>query len=441
VRSRLLALAGRVESTDADTHRTDVFTLEGYACSNPLVLDRLMWSLVILTWAVLAVRTWPGLRAHWRSYSRGATASASSARHDAFVSMAAHVAAYVSVFARLAASLIRVSTEWTFGVNWQPTVAVLIWYFLQVPVAVVANHQLLKALLAGALKSPSVERRLLHLDNVLGWTASAVMLGANGGTLVVGLFVERGPTVTRVGLAVLRNVAVAFPFLHVIVRGRVIRRTLEDLRSSLVGSSAVDTDGRHAHVQRLEIVIDQMDKTQRSMVRVAIPVLVCCVMFSVVPQLYVVNYVFLTMMTILTSFGSHVLFTWTRNRDSGASGSGTGADGAVAPGSHGHVATAERTHAAFSSQPLAASPVASPAGDYYGITIQRRLLQGRGTACRDSGAHCTSQTELRVRGTACRDDGAHCTAQSEGVGVVVVAGVRRTASRAAFPEKTLSYSA
>ena len=325
------------------TGRSDVFTAEGYACHNPIVLDKLSWAFVVVAWVVLLWRTWPAFVHHVRQYQAEAAALRKNGRtqpYDAKRSLAAHAGLMATMPLMIWASIHRVASVENFGVDIPVTIPLMLWYVFHIPGQHIVNHLVFKSVANGAFRSHQ-QNAIVRLDDKIGmrfvWVTTAMQVVL----LIAGLILPVGPTVARIILVILRSVVLIFFVATQYIRSVVIRRRIKELmaittsnsnnhnnhgsdKNSASASSPRASSPRNpgtanastpesAQNEKLAAVLRHLETNQKSAQVFIVVFVVLGVVFSL-PWLITFSYVYLGFVLVIGTSSAHVVYVFSPQR-------------------------------------------------------------------------------------------------------------------------------
>ena len=295
------------------TGRSDTFTADGYACHNPLALDKLAWSLVALAWLVLLVKTWPSFLKHVKTHRAETSTLRKAGRahsFDAKRSMAVHVTLMLTMPLMVWASIHRAASSENFGVDVGVTIPLMAWYLLHFPSVHTVNHLVFKSLARGAFKSQN-DDAIVKLDDRVGMASAMLTSALQIGLLTTGVVLPRGPTIARAVTAIMHSFVLIFFAMTQFVRAVWIRRRITGLMS-IAAAAAQGTAGQSdqsARSEKLSLVLSHLEENQKGAQVFIIVFIVLGVVFSL-PWLLPFAYVYYAFVLVLGTDKAHVVYVF-----------------------------------------------------------------------------------------------------------------------------------
>ena len=351
---------GTCECEAGWTGRGDTFTGDGYACHNPLVLDKLAWSLVALAWLALFIRSWPSFLKHVKTHRAETSTLRKAGRahsFDAKRSMAVHVTLMLTMPLMVWAGIHRAASSENFGVDVGVTIPLMAWYLLHFPSVHTVNHLVFKSLVQGALKSHTHDA-ILKLDDRVGMASAMLTSALQIGLLTAGVVLPRGPTVARAVTAIMHCFVLIFFTMTQFIRAVWIRRRITEVMS-VAEQGLAGRPEQAARSERLARVLTHLEENQRGAQVFTIVFIVLGVVFSL-PWLLPFAYVYYTFVLVWGTDKANVVHVF-------SSTPGFGRRPSTRRG-------AERGRSAAITAPAAAAATATPPTATRGAFHGKRVL-------------------------------------------------------------------
>ena len=273
----------------------DMFSMEGFACQNNIVLDRVMWGLALLAW----FRLW--MQALWMLRERIVTGRRSGVK-TIFVQCA-----YVLPF-MVGTLALRVATGWNLGADL--TMSILFsMALIQITVSAwLILHSLFAALLQGTTKLGQNEatKALIRRAYVFGVFMNFFFACCIIGSQVGGCFLPLGPSPGRIGLLILRNMGIILYFGSFIIMDVIQMRSLSQLKQSLKDRVEVALPAGSSDDVFARTMAKFHDNINAQVKRVIL-LFVMNIIFCAIPPLFVWNFIGITVVLALTAGPNYAL--------------------------------------------------------------------------------------------------------------------------------------
>lgn len=283
------------------TGKADFFPLN--SCQNPIVLDKLMWSITAAAQCLLLFRTRNTYLNQWRLFREGqrevAKHGSSHTRNNA-VFYASSILALIAMPTLICTFIARSVTDLHFGVDLSITLPFVFGYALYLSTLAVVEHQLFRIMVNSADSARSAE--LIHSDWCVKCYGTCLYVIAHIGTIVASIYFPVGPNAGRIGLLLATNTVTVLYFFtyyhaHTILTGKL--RALLDSSNNVVGG--VESSERLRNV--LESLVGATQKAKQAVGVMA----VVNIVFACVPQLYAFCYVKDAMLLTISAGKNHPL--------------------------------------------------------------------------------------------------------------------------------------
>ncbi|KAH9258587.1 hypothetical protein BASA81_003089 [Batrachochytrium salamandrivorans] len=308
------------------TGQADYFPLN--SCQNPVILDKLAWSLCALMHLRLIFNARSGFIRQWRLYQKGqqnkAKFGTSKRRQSSVLIFLAYSALMLVILPGLVGTFVaRSATNLHFGVDLEITLPLVIFYAGYMVAIATIDHQLFSIMMMGAANPHAKHKtedmiRIDYQTKLVGTFCYTCLYTA---CMIAAVFFPLDPGPERIVLLVLTNVGAVLYFGHYYIAYGLLISKLQGLLSSSGGAGDGEASnsksgngpdgnkkknkGRDELMHVLETIKTAAEKAKRLMVML----FVVNLMFSVVPQLFAFTYVKNAMMMALATGGNHLLLT------------------------------------------------------------------------------------------------------------------------------------
>jgi hypothetical protein len=328
-----------------------MFTGKNFGCQNPIILDKLLWSIAALRWIILFVKNIKHLDPHYQSWKnenkRRSTQRGTSSQHwfhHHNYSMACHISLLISMVILPIACIYRAATSENIGVDTTVTALFLCFYFFHAPSEAYLTHRTLSIFASSSsLGSGSMAKTtaLIQFDGKIAWARTIILLVTLSTCMIRGLFIAAEPTVERLILTSFRNLAFLFSFVAALFTCVYILKKFKEMKESSAGtgdgvhstdvsSSAMVNGGSvtavgvvatppttpsHRSVNlapqpnpvgsKLQQLIGRLEEIIEDLRKIVVIFLFNLTMFNFIPQLIVFQYVHLAVLVILAAGKGH----------------------------------------------------------------------------------------------------------------------------------------
>jgi hypothetical protein len=304
------------------TGKGDVFTGDGFGCQNPIILDKLMWSLAALAASIFFIRTLPWLFNHYKNWQ--AEHQRRMERGKSFTwfehynySLLSHIGLQLSVFAYSIGSIYRAVTGENMAVDAPVTGIFLVWYFTYMPADGYLKHRTLVIFSSALGNNQDKTKSLIEFHGRM--TLFAVTLATTGTITcaIIGLYIPAQPTLERLLITLFRNISLLLMFSAQWFTDSYILTHLKISKSSSAAgsnsSSNTNTNNNNNNdikdqpTSRMNELIKHLEQCVTEARATLIFFLVMMIIFNGIPMLYPFQYVLLSFLIIVSSSKSHPL--------------------------------------------------------------------------------------------------------------------------------------
>jgi len=209
-------VAGECVCDSMFTGAADMFSLDGEACQNPVVLDRFMWALALAAWFKLMLQAW------YMFYERMARRARAGNRTVGFQ-------AFVALPIMVSALAVRAGTGRNIGVDLAESVLFSLALTVNTWSGWWTIHSIMRPLLLGSAQLGATADAQSFISTALyvGAGINVFYTVAMFGTQVGACFLAVGPSTNRIIMLVVRNVCTVLYFCFFLILDAAQLRALK----------------------------------------------------------------------------------------------------------------------------------------------------------------------------------------------------------------------
>jgi hypothetical protein len=195
-----------------------MFTGGIYSCHNPIILDRLLWSLASCSIFIFFCRTFPWLLAHYHNWRLELKRRSQRGKQNKIFqhhnySFLAHVSLQTSLFSQSIACCYRAASNENMGVDLKVSMVFLVWFWTYMPSDAYIRHRTLTIFCSSIGNNKTKMDQLIEFHGKMTFSTFLIAFVGLHICVVIGILLPPEPTLERLLITLFRNVSILCMFL------------------------------------------------------------------------------------------------------------------------------------------------------------------------------------------------------------------------------------